>query len=266
MPIRFSAFSRRTFKRSSDWKVKGENPRGLASLDPATPVQTYAFGAFLSSEAARRAYWAACARFRDIARAARPNAAHAALATLQRAGYVSAIVTQNVDGLHQAAGAADVVEIHGTIGRCHCLACAMPSEWPVVVPWRSTDFRCAHCGGLLKPAVIAMGEEIPATAMRAAEAAVEGCGVLLVIGTQLAVSSAASLLAIARRSGAKIAIINIGAIAQPVGLDDVVLNCPAEKALAALMVLLGAGAPASLPARALLAPTDREISPLHPAA
>jgi NAD-dependent SIR2 family protein deacetylase len=235
-----------------------------AWLDPAMPVQTYAFGAFLASEASRRAYWTACARFRDVARNAQPNAAHVALAALEREGYLSAIVTQNVDGLHQAAGATGVIEIHGAIDKCHCLSCAAPAEWPVVVPWRSTDFRCVQCGGFLKPAVVAMGEEIPLSSIREAEAAVAACGVLLVVGTQVAISSAASLLALARRSDAKIAMINIGAIAQPVGFDDILLKCRVEDALAALTFLLGVTISTFRPDRPLLLPGDRQVPSSYP--
>jgi NAD-dependent deacetylase len=223
-----------------------------AWLDPAVPLQTYAFGAFLASEPCRRAYWSACARFRAVAAVARPNAAHAAIAALQREAYVSAIVTQNVDGLHQAAGAANVIEIHGTINRCRCLSCDASDDWPTSALWDVGDIRCRRCDGLLKPAVIAMGEEIPAGAMRAAEAAVAGCGVLLVVGSQLAVSSAASLLAQARRNGASVVFVNLGPIAQAVGLADLVLDRRADHVLRALAFLLGISGPlqsASRPSR-----------------
>jgi NAD-dependent SIR2 family protein deacetylase len=214
-----------------------------AWLDPAVPSQTYAFGAFLASESCRRAYWSACARFRAVTSAARPNAAHAAIAALERAGYISAVVTQNVDGLHQAAGSLNVVEIHGTIERCHCLSCGAEFKWPSADAWEAADLRCSHCEGLLKPAVIAMGEDIPPGAMRAAEMAVVGCGVLLVVGSQLAVSSAASLLAQARRNGASIVFINLGPLAQAVGLDDLVFHNRAHRVLQALAFLLGISEP-----------------------
>lgn len=210
-----------------------------AWFDPAVPMQTYAFGSFLSSDACRRAYWAACVRFRDVVRNARPNAAHAALAAMQHEGYVSAIITQNVDGLHQSAGASGVIELHGAIDRCRCLSCGAASEWPAGQARASHDVRCPSCDGLLKPAVVAMGEEIPPAAMRDAEIAVARCAVLVVMGTQLAVSSAASLLALARRNNARIAFINLGPIAQPVGIDDIVLNHRAEHVLRSLALLLG---------------------------
>jgi NAD-dependent deacetylase len=210
-----------------------------AWLDPTVPQQTYTFGAFLASEACRRAYWSACARFRAVARDARPNAGHVAIASLQREGFVSTVVTQNVDGLHQAAGTADVIEIHGTIGRCRCLSCEATGDWPASALWELGEIRCRRCNGLLKPAVIAMGEDVPAAAMRAAHAAVADCGVLLVVGSQLAVSSAASLLALARRNGARVVFVNNGPIAQAVGMDDLVLDRRAEHALRALAFLLG---------------------------
>jgi NAD-dependent deacetylase len=210
-----------------------------AWLDPAVPLQTYAFGAFLASEPCRRAYWSACARFRAMARDARPNAGHVAIASLQRERFVSAVVTQNVDGLHQAAGTANVIEIHGTIDRCRCLSCEATGDWPDSALWERSDIRCRRCNGLLKPAVIAMGEDVSAAAMRAAQAAVADCGVLLVVGSQLAVSSAASLLALARRNGARVVFVNNGPITQAVGVEDLVLNRRAEHALRALAFLLG---------------------------
>ncbi|HEX2113311.1 MAG TPA: urea transporter [Alphaproteobacteria bacterium] len=222
-----------------------------AWLDPAVPPRTYAFGAFLASESCRRAYWSACARFRAVASAARPNAVHAATAALQRAGYVSTIITQNVDGLHQAAGSPNVVEIHGAIDRCRCVSCGAVSEWPAPGAWEVADLRCAHCGGLLKPAVVAMGEDVPTAAMRAAQAAVAECGVLLVVGSQLAVSSAASLLAQARRNGARIVFINLGPLAQAVGLDDLILDNSADRVLRALAFLLGISEPFRTEAGAL---------------
>jgi NAD-dependent deacetylase len=223
-----------------------------AWLDPAVPLQTYVFGAFVASEPCRRAYWSACARFLAATRDAPPNRAHTAIAALQRAGWISSVVTQNVDGLHQAAGTTDVVEIHGAIERCRCLSCHAQSAWPADAPWESGDVRCPRCAGLLKPAVIAMGEDIPADAMRAAQAAMAGCGLLLVVGSQLAISSAASLLATARRNGARVAFVNIGPVAQPVAADDLVLGHRAEHALAALAFLLG------VPGRRMQVPEARQ--------
>lgn len=210
-----------------------------AWFDPKIPMQTYAFGSFLASEVCRRAYWSACARFRAVTRDARPNGGHFAIAGLQRDGFVSAVVTQNVDGLHQAAGTTGVIEIHGAIDHCRCLSCATSSGWPDAASWETGDVRCPRCNGLMKPAVIAMGEDIPIDVLRAAQAAAAGCGLLIVVGSQLAVSSAASLLAAARRSGARVAFINNGPIAQAVGLDDVVVTHRAEHVLKALAFLLG---------------------------
>jgi NAD-dependent deacetylase len=211
-----------------------------AWLDPSVPLSDYAFGSFTASEKCRRAYWAACARFRAVALGARANAGHRSLAALQRTGWISAIVTQNVDGLHQAAGSTGVVEIHGGIDRCRCLDCGRAGGWPSDAPWEKGDVRCRECGGRLKPAVIAMGEDIPARAMRDAERAVRSCGLLLIVGSQMAISSAASLLALARRHGAQIAFLNVGAVAQPVMAHDLFLSHRAEHALRALALLMGA--------------------------
>lgn len=214
-----------------------------AWLNPAVPTSDYAFGAFASSRRCRRNYWTACHRFREAANAARPNAAHAALAALQRAGWISTVITQNVDGLHQAAGSTRVVEIHGNINTVRCLNCDWRGPWPADGAWDGDDVLCPACGALAKPAVIAMGEDLPADAMREAEAAVDNCGLLLVVGSQMAISSALGLLAAARRRGAQVAFITIGPLVSPVLGGELLLERRAELALRALASLAGTARP-----------------------
>ena len=212
-----------------------------AWLDPAVPIDNYNYLAFQRSAGCRRDYWAACRRFHEVSRAATPNAAHIALTGLQRAGFIDAIVTQNVDNLHQAAGAIRVYELHGNINRVNCLGCGDLTDWPAGSPWRQGDIHCAKCHALLKPDVVAMGERLPLEQWNGAFAAAERAGVLLVIGTQLAISSASTLVATARRVGARIIFVNAGPVLQPVMADDLFLHLNAEHALPALAWLLGIG-------------------------
>jgi len=210
-----------------------------AWLDPKTPVSTYAYERFVESKRCRKLYWDACYRFRDAVSTAEPNEGHRALAAMQRKGWLGTTVTQNVDRLHQAAGTDSVIELHGRIDGIRCLGCGETSEWPPTGLWRKFDLACRSCGGLLKPAVIAMGENVPPSAWEKAEAAAGACGVVLVIGSQMAISSAAALLARARAGGAKVIVLNLDQSAVPLQPGDLVLNLRAEEALPAIAALLG---------------------------
>jgi NAD-dependent deacetylase len=209
-----------------------------AWFEPDVPISTYGFSRFLASSRCRRAYWDSCRRFLDVATAARPNPGHVALAELQRRGAITAIVTQNVDALHQSGGAAEVVELHGTIGHVWCLDCSQRHEWPPGRLWQRFDLRCTSCNGLLKPAVIALGESIPIPAWRAARRAVKDCGVMLVVGSQLAISSAAALVAEARAEGALVVFLNLGPAFAADFKADIAIAERVEEVLPALAVLL----------------------------
>ena len=210
-----------------------------AWLDVGVPLARYGYGAFLSDPGSRALYWAACARFRAVADQARPCASHAALAAIEAHGLVSTVVTQNVDDLHQKAGARNVVDLHGTIFKVRCLQCGAGHEWPADDAWFAGDLLCPQCNGFLKPAVIAFGEEIPLAVWQAALQAVSNCRVLLVVGTQLAVGAALNLVATARARGAKSIFITMGTLACPVFPGDIMLIQPAERALPAIARLLG---------------------------
>jgi len=222
-----------------------------AWTDPHVPVRDYAWDRFLASPRCRRLYWDACARFRRVSRAALPSRGHRALAALEAAGWVDATVTQNVDRLHQAAGGRRVVEIHGDIERVRCTGCGAPHAWPAQPLWRSHDLRCAACGGLVKPAVVAFGEPIPPLAWERARALSGNCAVLLVVGTRLAVSSAQALLAEARAAGARVICVNAGELSVPLAAGDLVIRHDAEAALPALARLLDCD------------PTQRPSTPLQ---
>lgn len=176
-------------------------------------MQPIEFDDFVRSEAMRREAWRRkIAMDRDF-RAARPNAGHRALARLVEAERMSAVITQNVDGLHQAAGVPDdkVIELHGNTTYAHCLDCAQRYELdPIIAAFErdETPPVCERCGGLVKTATISFGQAMPAAAMARAEAATLACDLFLVLGSSLVVYPAAGFPQLARRNGARLVIIN----------------------------------------------------------
>jgi NAD-dependent deacetylase len=157
-----------------------------------------------------RLVWDWYAERRAGVRAARPNAGHVALATWARAhpGRLT-VVTQNVDDLHQRAGVADVVRLHGDILQDrwldHCPHHA-PEDTRGAIEGRPP--HCAQCANLVRPGVVWFGEMLPTGALEAAEQAAHACDVMLVVGTSGAVWPAAGLAGLARRAGAHVVIVN----------------------------------------------------------
>lgn len=135
---------------------------------------------------------------------AKPNAGHLALARLEAQGKLKKVITQNIDGLHQAAGSRNVCEVHGTVHRNHCLACGKTYDLAYVLHHDGTP-RCT-CGGMLRPDIVFYGEPLDAEVMEDAVQAVSRCDLLIVGGTSLTVYPAAGLLDY--RRGAKLALIN----------------------------------------------------------
>jgi NAD-dependent SIR2 family protein deacetylase len=200
------------------------------------PVQ---FQDFVSSAATRRRYWARSAiGWRRMDRA-RPNPAHAALASLEQHGHVELLITQNVDGLHQAAGSQQVVDLHGRLDQVRCLDCAhsLPRPafqadleganpgWspPAARPRPDGDaaldeveyreFRvppCPACGGRLKPDVVFFGETVPRERVARSLAALEAADALLVVGSSLMVYSGFRFARRAAELGRPIAAVNRG--------------------------------------------------------
>lgn len=153
--------------------------------------------------------WGWYASRRAAIAAAAPNAAHRAIATLQR-DRGARIVTQNVDGLHARAGATDVLELHGSIVRATCLErCGWHDAADAL---ESTDDRvpphCPACGAYARPDVVWFGEMLPADVWAEAEAACADCDLCLVVGTSGLVHPAAGLPAVARASGARVVVVN----------------------------------------------------------
>jgi NAD-dependent deacetylase len=142
-----------------------------------------------------------------------PNAGHMALVSLEDSGQLHTLVTQNVDGLHQAAGSnpEQVVEIHGTLQEVECMSCAERAPMTRAldrVLAGEEDPECRSCGGILKSATISFGQGLVARDLQRADAAARECDLLLAIGTTLAVYPIAAMVPTAREAGARIVIIN----------------------------------------------------------
>lgn len=166
---------------------------------------------FLSSRRERVRYWKMRQEMYAEFRAAKPNQAHRAIARLEELGRITAIITQNIDGLHQDAGSRRVLELHGTNRVIACCVCG--KEWmPEVIVARleagDDAPDCDACGGPLKSKTISFGQAMPAAIMNEATRLSAQSDVFLAIGSSLVVEPAASLPRIAHAHGAKLAILN----------------------------------------------------------
>ena len=179
------------------------------------------FRQFVADPAARAEAWRRKFAMDDIYRGVAPSRGHRALARLAALGKVSAIITQNIDNLHQASGVpeAALIELHGNGSYARCLDCGERHELSEV----RRAFEAAgaaptcDCGGLIKSATISFGQAMPEAAMRRAQAATLGCDLFLAIGSSLQVYPAAGFPQIAKRNGAKLAIVN----RDPTPLDSI---------------------------------------------
>lgn len=169
---------------------------------------------FMSSETARIEYWDFKLETWDLYRMARPNPAHDAIARLESAGRVEAVLTQNIDGLHEIAGTsrAKLVEIHGTDRWVACQTCGELSDpEPHFEDYRKTHKPpLCHCGGLLKPATISFGQCLREDDLRRAASATENADLVLALGSTLSVYPAAHFPLAAAERGAPYVIINRG--------------------------------------------------------
>ena len=143
---------------------------------------------------------------KEVLDRAQPNDAHLGLARMEAMGLVRTVITQNVDGLHQAAGSTEVVEFHGSFAWQRCMACDGRVE-TVKLDMRSLPPLC-KCGGIYRPDCIFFGEMIPPDALSRSQAAAASCDVMMVIGTSATVQPAAYMPMIARQNGATIIEIN----------------------------------------------------------
>ena len=171
---------------------------------------------------------------------AEPNAAHEALATLERAGFVEAVVTQNIDLLHERAGTRNLVEVHGSIRTASCPSCAAsyPRDEVVAQLEQAEAPVCGRCGAILKPDVVFFGELLPPEAIERAFALARSASLLLVVGSALEVYPVAALPEETLRAGGRLAIVNKG----PTSYDDRALKLEANAgdALAGVVEALAA--------------------------
>ena len=192
-----------------------------------TKYQPIMFDDFMSSEEMRREAWRRKFATDETMLKAEPNAGHRALAKLVEQGRMSAIITQNIDGLHQASGvpASKIIELHGNTTYASCLDCGHCHE---LDPIRKAFLGkgelplCEKCDGIVKTATISFGQAMPEIQMARAQDETIGCDLFLVLGSSLVVYPAAGFPRIAKRKGAKLAILNRDATDQDDDADLVI--------------------------------------------
>lgn len=200
-------------------------PQGVWTKNPAAE-KAATLQHYVADPEIRRAAWRS--RIDSPMFAAQPNSGHLALLWLQQQEKLLLLITQNVDGLHQIAGIdpAAMVEIHGTAHEVNCLACGerAPMERALArVRAGEEDPPCRTCGGILKSATISFGQQLVHNDLARAERAAQECDLLLAVGSTLQVFPIAEVVPVAKRSGAKIVIVN----RDPTAMDhlaDVVVN------------------------------------------
>ena len=211
-------------------------PNGVWTKDPSAE-RTATLSHYLSDPEVRRRAWRA--RVDSPLFTAAPSAGHVALAELDRRGALHMLITQNVDGLHHAAGVdpSRIIEVHGNVRDWACLTCGARGPMSDAldrVRDGEEDPPCPACGAIIKSATISFGQSlVPEDVQRAEEAAVDA-DVFLAIGSTLQVHPVAGLVPLARRSGARVVIINAEATPYD-DLADAVLREPIGQALPALL-------------------------------
>jgi len=194
-------------------------PQGVWTRNPAAQALV-TIQSYVASAEVRQQAWQE--RLNHPAWSARPNAAHRALVDLERRGKLAALITQNIDELHQQAGSSPdiVLELHGTIHQTVCLQCSdrrPMRETLDRVEAGEADPPCRLCGGILKSATISFGQALDASVLARAQAAAESCDLMLAAGTSLSVHPAAGLVGLAADAGATVIVCN----AEPTPYDRI---------------------------------------------
>ena len=207
-----------------------------------TKMMPVEFQDYVRDPEARRVSWQRRFEMEDTWNAVQPNDGHRAVAELVAQGRVSHVITQNIDALHQAAGVPDgqVIELHGNTHYAKCLDCGRRVEIPDIrahfdVHGEAPD--CAGCGGIVKTATISFGQPMPQDEMLRAEAATLACDLMLVMGSSLAVYPAAGFPLMAKRGGARLAILNRDETPQD-RFADLVVNAGIGPTMRAVIDLL----------------------------
>lgn len=201
-----------------------------------TPID---FNDFINSEEVRRESWRRRFSGDDTMAQAEPNAGHMAVSSLVKAGKVSHVITQNVDGLHQKSGTPDsqVIELHGNASYAHCLDCGKRYELADLKARFEVDETvpyCDECNGIIKTATISFGQPMPVKEMERAEHASLSCDLFMSLGSSLVVYPAAGFPRLAKQNGARLVIINN----EETDLDplcDLVLHRPIGETLSAVV-------------------------------
>lgn len=168
--------------------------------------------------------------FYDRIEKARPNDAHRALADMEKAGLLAAVITQNVDNLHHLAGSREVIEYHGATRILDCMQCRRKVSQESI-SLEILPPPCPHCGGVLKPDIVFFGEPIPQQALRRARELAETCDVMLIVGTTGEIQPACRLPVIAKNNGALLIEINIAESAFTYKQTDIFLQGKATQRL-----------------------------------
>lgn len=206
--------------------------------DKYNPEDFY-FDNFLASEISRWKYWQMATEMYEPMKKAQPNAAHNAIAELERMGRLDCVITQNIDNLHVRAGNSPekVIELHGTAMSVSCLNCRKKFDRDRVQERLKEEMKvpyCDKCGGPLKPDTISFGQAMPVRETQEAYERSSACDLFIVIGSSLVVQPAASMPVTARRNGARLVIIN----RDPTPCDDmadIVLHEQAGAVMTSLM-------------------------------
>lgn len=211
-------------------------PDGLWTKNPAAEKQA-TLAHYVGDPEVRKAAWQNRLAIAGVERT--PNPGHRALVDLERRGKLLLLVTQNVDGLHHAAGSdpARIVEVHGNVREVACLSCGERAPMQQAldrVRQGEADPPCRSCGGILKSATVSFGQHLDPDDLDRSDAAARACDLLLAVGSTLSVHPVAGLVPTATRSGARLVILNAG----PTEMDhlaDVVIHASISSTLPALL-------------------------------
>jgi NAD-dependent deacetylase len=212
--------------------------RGPGGFWERNDASKFTFQNYVADPAHRKERWRMAVDRGSFMRTdAKPNAGHVAIARLEELGLIRGVITQNIDGLHQDAGNADVLELHGTARKVVCLECH--EGWPAAVVLERVaageeDPSCTYCGGILKSATVSFGQQLPSDVVEEAHRWSLEADFFLVVGSSLVVYPAAAFPGVAKRSGAKLVIVN----REPTGQDelaDAVIHSDAGPTLQAIV-------------------------------